>query len=152
MYVVDHPIGTLVGITENNEIVLFDGNSVQSSDYADINNSDITEIIQFDYNGEKIILGNEDDSVFAHFESQGQLNAINNFNNKYNFNSRHSSNLALIGNVSSNPAANDVDRKRIGGVAEIFINGSNYTRSFARRELSSPVIIPLNNEERLLIT
>ena len=147
LFAVDHPIGTIVGITEENEIVLYAGSSVQSSDYADLNNSEITELIQYDYNGEKIILGNKDDSVFAHYEIQGQLNAIKYFNDKYNINSRRSSNLALIGNMSSNLDSDlDVDRKTIGGVLDFFINGKNFSKSFARRELNAPVIINLDNE------
>ncbi len=147
LYAVDHPAGTEIGITESNDIIMYDVISVLSPDNANLNgNSDITKYIQYNYNGKKIVTGSAGDSIYAHYNEGEQLKAINYVRKKYpeyKYNLTIDS-FALIGKIGSN-----LDRSWAKSpVADLVINTNTetYYRQIARRENYSEVIIPFAGE------
>lgn len=75
LYAVDHPEGTIMGVTEENEIAILNPADVISTDSATLTNlystSDITHQIQ--YNSLNIIKVQNGDTIYAHYPL-GQLN------------------------------------------------------------------------------
>jgi len=149
LYAVDHPLGTSVGITENNEIVLIDYVTVASSDDAALNGEDVTQNIQFTQytNGGEILSGMQNDTMYAHYNEGDQLNAVNIVKQKYNkyIPSRNTIDLALIGIIVANEDESNTDRKPRGANIDIVTNQNTYSESFAIRELRSTVIIPFGS-------
>jgi hypothetical protein len=65
---VDHPVGSRVGITEENDIVLYYDNSAYSPTNAEKNLSiDITKDVQYDTNDHKTVDGDPGDGIFGVF-------------------------------------------------------------------------------------
>ncbi|MBL8017317.1 MAG: T9SS type A sorting domain-containing protein [Ignavibacteria bacterium] len=140
---VDHPVGTEIGITESNDIIMYDVNSVVSSEYANLNGIyNITNSIQYDGNGKKVVTGTETDSIFAYYSSGEQLKSLKYLKSKYSVNNLGSTidSFALFGEIGGNS-----DRLWAKcPVADLVINtaGETYYRQIARRESYSDVIIP----------
>ncbi len=156
LYAVDHPIGTEIGITENNDIVMYDNSSVESTDDANLNgNQNITDLIQYYYQGKKVVSGNQNDSLFAHFNEATQMKRLTNYKNKYSylFAKGTIDSLALIGEVGYdtrlpiNPAVKDY-----AGYISINTANDNYQKVFARRENLSKTIIPFSNSGDVIST
>ncbi len=143
LYAIDHPVGTKIGITEYNDIVMYEITSVNSPSQANFNGfSDITNYIQYTYNGEKIVTGILNDSIFAQFNEEEQINALKRLRKKYlNLKTDITiDSFALIGEMGSNS-------DRIWAkcpVADLVINTETdtYYRQITRRENYSEVIIP----------
>jgi len=149
MYSVDHPEGTVAGVTESGDIVIYDASYVGSTEYATLNRtSQITELIQYNYSGPKIVKGVNSDSIYAQYDTLAQNKTLKRFksNRKIKDGLTYTDSLALIGNIGHNP---DYDYpgggKTWAGVADIFLEDGEAERQFARRELSSEVIIPFGN-------
>jgi hypothetical protein len=152
MYAIDHPEGTLMGVTENNDIVLYSSSMVTSTDSATINNSDnITSYIQYNYQGKKIVEGYKNDSIYAHFDSVSQMNLKKMFKTKKkNLSLREGEDsLAIIGNLGHNPDYIEPvpTLKDWAGIAHIFTDQGDFVKYFARRENPADVIIPFSNLE-----
>src|SRR3990172_3064206 len=149
MYSVDHPEGTVAGVTESGDIVIYDASYVGSTEYATLNGtSQITELIQYNYSGPKIVKGVNSDSIYAQYDTLAQNKTLKRFksNRKIKDGLTYTDSLALIGNIGHNP---DYDYpgggKTWAGVADIYLEDGEAERQFARRELSSEVIIPFGN-------
>jgi hypothetical protein len=67
LYYVDHPSGTKIGVTESNDIVVYDPSEVISTDWAALNDNNITSLIQ--YSTQLGTSGYIDDSIIAHYPS-----------------------------------------------------------------------------------
>lgn len=149
---VDHPVGTKVGITENGDIVLYYSDDVSSPDNATLNEgNNITENIQYNYNGEKIVKGVNTDSVYAHFDSTAQQKIKKLLKNKKlrNGSGTQIDSLALLGRLGHNPD-NDYVRypavKDWAGTIGVFFGDNTSTElQFARREQASDILIPVGN-------
>ncbi len=144
---VDHPIGTKIGITEANDIVMYDSATVQSTDTASLNgNQNITGLIQYYYNGKKVVRGDGGDSIYAHYDSTGQLNAIRFMNNKYKRfmigDNNVGDSLALITELGDNDLITPIVNKDWAGNVQIYTSANMVQKWFARREEMSDVIIP----------
>lgn len=146
---VDHPVGTKIGITENNHIVMFDNDNVQSTDGASLNNfQNITNLIQYYYQGKKIVNGEIGDNIYAHYDSTEQMKMFMNFNERYGKLSSIGTfdSIALIGEIGENDRVIHGNvAKDYAGLINIFTENDNYTKLFARREANSTVIIPFTN-------
>jgi hypothetical protein len=146
LYAVDHPTGTIIGVTENNDIVMYDNNSVTSTDNASLNNyRDITGLIQYNYNGNKIVSGDNGDNIYAHYDSSSQMKIFEDHKIKFGkfLSGSSSDSLALIGEVGENDAIiHGIVAKDYAGQVNIYTNDDNYTKLFARRESNSTIIIP----------
>jgi hypothetical protein len=148
LYAVDHPEGTVIGITESNQIIMYDNSGVQSTDYATQNSNNITPYIQYYYQGKKVISGSSSDGIYAHYDSTSESRAFANAFSKIKMrnhgvrNSITPDSLALIG---------EIDREFNGGktgntgVVNIYTGKNMYTRQFAARQNMAPVIIPYSN-------
>lgn len=144
LYAVDHPLGTKIGISEHNQIIMYDTTIVQSPDDANLNGSNITPNIQYYYQGKKIVTGDAGDDLYAHYDSTAQANSVVKFKKKYSgiLNSIFPDSMALIGELDREPIGN----KGWGGVATIFIDPNNsIDKKFAMRENMSEVIVPFSS-------
>lgn len=144
LYAVDHPFGTRVGVTENNQIIMYDTTIVLGTDDANLNGSIITPYIQYYYQGKKIVSGIAGDTMYAHYDSTAQSSSAKIFKKKFAgiLNSIIPDSMALIGEMDREPIGN----KGWGGVAYIFIDPNNHIdKNFAMRENFSEVIIPFSS-------
>lgn len=140
---VDHPIGTIVGVTENNNIILYDSSTVTSTDNASLNGTaNITPFIQYISNIKTNVKGYPDDSVYAHYDLISQKIKSQNILNY----SIIPDSLALIGEIGYNQdrVIYPVAAKDYAGSATIYANSDRYTLQFARRENTSTVVIPFS--------
>lgn len=151
MYSVDHPVGTKMGVTESGDIVIYYTDEIGSTNYATLNATrEITPLIQYGYNGEKIVKGESSDSIYAHYDSSGQKIAkkLHKTNIGKMYGSTFVDSMALIGRLGHNP---DMDYpinpavKDWAGNMNIYSGESYVTKQFARREVSSDIIIPFGN-------
>ena len=148
LYAVDHPEGTVVGVTENNDIVMYYSGGITSTDNASLNNNqDITGIIQYYYQGDKIIDGNSGDNIYAHFDSTSQMKMFEDHKMKFGklLSGGSSDSIALIGEVGENDAIIHGNvAKDYAGQINIFAGVNSYTKMFARRENNSKIIVPFS--------
>lgn len=148
LYAVDHPEGTLIGVTESNDIVMYDNTGVTSTDNAILNNyRDITGIIQYDYQGNKIVNGENGDNIYAHYDSTTQMKMFTDYDIKFGnfFSGGNSDSMALIAEVGDNDlVVNGNLAKDYAGLINIFAGVNSGTRMFARRENSSTIIVPFS--------
>lgn len=126
LYIVDHSTATEVGVTEDNEIVLFTGDNVVSTDTANLNGTeDITNMIQYPFTLEGDALdGDTLDQAYVHYPS----NSFTSF--------------AVITNM-------DYDRivpiaKTNAANITCYTSVGNASTSFAMRELSHEIIVPID--------
>ncbi len=66
-YAIDHPYNTKMGITENNDVVLYDSASVVASDSVMLNSTNITSHVNFFYPDSIPTNGYKNDNLYAHF-------------------------------------------------------------------------------------
>jgi hypothetical protein len=152
MYAIDHPEGTLMGVTENNDIVLYSSSMVMSTDSAVLDhNQNITYYIQYNQQGKKIVRGFVDDSIYAHYDSISQNNTKKLFDLKKSRLSLREGedSLCIISNLGSNPDHPNpgYEQKFWAGIATIFTNQGEYVKYFARRENPADIIIPFSGLE-----
>ena len=125
LYAVDHPRGTGVCVTENNEIAIFDSSTVKSVQYAELDGNDITSVIKFDYNGDlPRPLSDTLSNVFASYPKRTYGNAV-------------------ISELRDNYGQNYT--KCSDGLITINTNNGNTTSDFARRERNSITAIPITD-------
>ncbi len=68
---VDHPLGTLLGVTENKDLVLYFPNAIVSPDSAFWNDSDVTCDLQYDTSCANLVLGDSSDFITTINEGDG---------------------------------------------------------------------------------
>lgn len=66
---IDHPVGTNLGITENNDFTLFFPQITSSSEHAEHNGNIVTEVLNYDSNFSKTVKGGDGDEITANFDS-----------------------------------------------------------------------------------
>lgn len=146
LYAVDHPVGTKIGVTESNDIVMYESGSLGSPDGASLNGSEnITPYVQYTYEGNKIVHGLSGDSIYASFDSSAQMKAYSYLKNKYSrlFSSGSQDSLAIIAEVGYNDLVGIIPvNKDYAGDVTAYANANSYQRLFARRESNSTIIIP----------
>lgn len=134
---VDHPTGTKLGITVNNQIVVYNVNNISSSNDAELNEEDnITRYIRYSYHGNTEVSGFASDSISAANFDVGLPPS--------------GDSLALIFEVSNNQlAAVDGQIKDFTGEVSMYANSSPVptTKKFSRRENSSVIIIPIGQAD-----
>lgn len=161
---VDHPEGTLLGITESGEYVLYDTTTIKNADNATLNGSiDITNQIKYNpYNTSPVKVANND-KIFADYNNQMSLvkkrgnqtdkkadvNSRKTQNSK-NWNKRLMSSTTTADSISvimdlRNWDTLNVSQKNWAGTMNVHtVNGADITdKYFARRERSSVVIVPV---------
>ncbi len=161
IYAIDHPEGTKVFITEDNQVAMFYETNVQSTDTANKNGDNITSKIQYG-NNNFFVQGIINDSIYAHYPSGLLLTkSKNNFNRKRNYNDNsdnvsnrkntksdnsgiNDSSNAVIIELKNSDTANPVTYKNWAGQIDANTSvGSQVSRLFSRREFSSRIIIPI---------
>jgi len=149
LYAVDHPVGSKIGITESNDIVMYYVNDVTSTDYASINNNgfNIAPYIQYGQPAPKIT-GVSNDNVNAHFDSTLQNSKQKSFKNRIKSKGFKSStdSLALIGEIGSDTRVpiNNSNAKDWAGNITIYTKSDSYIKPFSKRVNVSDVIIPFS--------
>lgn len=149
---VDHPAGTKIGVTENNDIVMYYTDDTESPKNASKNHlEDITRYIQYtNGNGDRrdTTVGLEDDNVISDFEIPSLRSKLERSKNKFRILGRGGlDSTALIMRMGMNP---DLDRPPViipapkdhAGSISISSDVNSLTTDFARREYPSDVIIP----------
>lgn len=149
---VDHPAGTKIGVTENNDIVMYYTDDTESPKNASKNHiEDITRYIQYtNGNGDRrdTTVGLEDDNVVSDFEIPSLRSKLERSKNKFRILGRGGlDSTALIMRIGMNP---DLDRPPViipapkdhAGSISISSDVNSLTTDFARREYPSDVIIP----------
>jgi len=81
-YAIDHPYNTKMGVTENNDIVLYDSASVVASDSAVLNSTNITSHVNFFHPDSIPTNGYKNDNLYAHF-SYASGSMLKNLKNNY---------------------------------------------------------------------
>jgi hypothetical protein len=134
LYAVDHPAGTKIAITENNEIVMFDSVTVLYTDYADLNGEDITENVQF------------------HEPPRGPLTSGDTLDHIYvNYFEPHPvSNAAIIMEIEGDHIILPIPVKANDHLV-IGTESGDFTESFSHRENSSITVIPVNSGEEYTV-
>jgi hypothetical protein len=127
LYAVDHPNGTIVCVTENNQIAVFNDNSVLSTDNATKNGNSITDNIQYYAPAKAPVYGDTLDQIYVHYED----NPVNN--------------LAIITEMENDWSQPISSNKNVDG----FINvqsyfGDNYQVDLIKRQNKSITAIPLD--------
>lgn len=149
LFAVDHPVGSKIGITESNDIVMYYPNDVSSSDLATKNFSinNIAPYIQYGQPSPKIT-GLSNDFVNAHYDSTSQKTKLKSYKNRLKAKgfTNISDSLALIGEVGSDTyiIANNSTAKDWAGSISIYSNSDTYTKPFSKRVNVSDVIIPFS--------
>lgn len=152
LHAVDHPVGTKIGITENGDIVMYYSDDVSSPDNATLNlGNNITENIQYTYNGEKIIKGINTDSVYAHFDTTAQqkIKKLSKYKKVSNGSGNQIDSLALLGRMGHNPDYDYVRYPAVkdwaGTIGVFFGDNTSTELQFARREQASDIIVPVGS-------
>jgi len=157
-------MGTELGITENNDIVVFDSLNVTSTDSATLNIADITNLIQ--YSNPIGVKGYINDSFYAHYplpsSSRTNWKWVEMLKKEKTFLTKKKNpdgtnvsvkntpvvtdSIALIGLMGNFDTLRAVDRKDWAAVVNAFPYDptmAGVTRNFARREKLSLVVVPL---------
>jgi hypothetical protein len=164
LFALDHPIGSKVGITENNDVVLYFPGVINSPISADINGDDVTDELQYD-STEGGVKGSEGDTLTSEFpnEKQGDfrkqmlttlLNAYKGYlhaRGQMYKEMDHSS--AVVDSIAVILDPEDPDRiipvpvvKSDAGTVNAYDTESDYSSgpiTFARRQNKAVVIIPV---------
>lgn len=148
MFAVDHPEGTKIGITENNDIVLYNTDDIISTDNAIQNEiRNITNIIQYGYSGPKVVKGESTDSIYAHYDSTYQNRVLKDFKRNVKNRLDYEDSLALIGRLGHNedyiyPINHQKDW---AGNVTIYTETGEASKYFSRRENNADIIIPFGD-------
>jgi hypothetical protein len=126
LYAVDHPVGTKLCITEDNQIAIFDSASVVSVEQAYLNDIEITDDIQFHI----IPRGPVDNDTLDHVSAT--------------FGKNNFTNSSIIADLKYNP--NQVSYyKNYDGLLSANLNNSTFISYLTRREYKSITAIPIDN-------
>jgi len=133
LYAVDHPVGTKIGVTEDNNIILFDSSLVQSTNEATLYDSlqnplNITDDIQFHYQSRNHVFGDTLYRINALYKENGRRNLgiIAEMQNDWN-------GITPIGNTKTDNAGFLIANTLYG----------DFQTNFARRENKSIVVMPV---------
>lgn len=149
LFAVDHPVGSKIGITESNDIVMYYPDDVSSSDLATKNYSinNIAPYIQYGQPSPKIT-GLSNDFINASYDSTSQNSKMKSYKNRIKAKGYKSTtdSLALIGEIGSDTyiIANNSTAKDWAGSISIYTNSDTYTKPFSKRVNVSDVIIPFS--------
>ncbi|HRE40208.1 MAG TPA: T9SS type A sorting domain-containing protein [Ignavibacteria bacterium] len=161
LIVVDHPIGTKLGITEFGQYVLYLPSFVASPYLAFFNGLDITEILQFDTTNSEVSgeAGGTISSDFPNEEGNDlnikklnkfiYRNQINYYKEKFNIREQITDSIAIIMDPNQSDAVSYPTTKSDAGTIIAFNENENFESAqipFARRQNNSNVIIPLSDE------
>jgi hypothetical protein len=124
VYAVDHPVGTKLCITEDNQIAVFDSASVLSVKEAYLNQDEITDDIQFHFQPRNTAFGDTTDHVYTYFD-----------NNSF-------SNLGIIAELKWNPNAVS-QQKYCDGFLSANLGNETFDSYLSRREFKSITAIPV---------
>ncbi len=130
---VDHPIGTELGVTENNDLVLYIPGLVYSSDQAKLNGENVTDLIRFDP-GSKGVSSGVEDLLNMNFSGAFLIHTLKSLEGA-------TDSTALITDPGTMDFIIDPPKLVAGTVTtgETELSG----RTFARRERKSIVIVPV---------
>lgn len=129
LYYVDYPIGSKLGITESNQVIVYDSLPVLSTDSATLNGEMITDYIQYHSDGRSTapVFGDTLDNIFTRFPTNSYQNG------------------AIITELESDRIRYPVLNKDYVGYLNAYTSEGNKYFNFSRREAKSEVIIPLPN-------
>lgn len=134
LLIADHPAGTVMGITENNDPVIYNPKYVFLPDHAEISGKNITNLFKYGIQNLKIIRGNKNEILSAKFSEVSSLPS-------------ESDSVALIFNPGSDGLTPIVPVvKDIAGSINIQDSKGNNEKSdliFSKRIMSSEVILPV---------
>lgn len=151
---VDHPAGTKIGVTENNDIIMYFDEDVESPKNADRNHiENITQYVQYNNPRDNdTVSGIPTDDIYNNFDEEIIGGRIQSSRNKFdrlgrNLNRGTGDSVALIMRVGLNE---NVDRpptwtpvaKRPAGNVTLTSDAASISTQFARRESPSLIIIP----------
>ncbi|MBN8571486.1 MAG: hypothetical protein J0M18_17820, partial [Ignavibacteria bacterium] len=151
---VDHPVGTKIGVTENNDIIMYFDEDVESPKNADRNHiENITQYVQYNNPRDNdTVSGIPTDDIYNNFDEEIIGGRIQSSRNKFNrlgrnLNRGTGDSVALIMRVGLNE---NVDRpptwtpvaKRPAGNVTLTSDAASISTQFARRESPSLIIIP----------
>ncbi len=142
LYSVDHPAGTELGVTENNDLVLYVPDGVLSTNNALLNSTNITDQIQYSPSG-KGVTGIPLDFLNADF--MGSSLKPNSLFENLKLEGNPADSVALITDPQADGFVEDPPKQMAGSVeagGSEMASGS-ISRPFARREKKSVVIVPL---------
>ncbi len=141
LYSVDHPAGSEIGVTENNDLVVYLPTGVVSSSNALLNDKNVTDLIQYNLKSPGVE-GVSNDRLFMNFNSKSFdfKNILKSLNAEGAADS-----VAVIMNTEG-VVIDPIDPpKEIAGTIEGNESAENtFQRGFARREKQSVVIVPLS--------
>lgn len=143
LYTVDHPSGTELGITENNDLVLYRLQNIASADYVSIYDQDLSNYLRFDpkgygLSGSKGQVLNMSFSHPFHYESEFYQFKDYLSNGQY----KDSTFIMINPGVAPNAPPKEF------AATITFSADPTQNKRFARRERNSVVFIPIN--DRLL--
>ncbi len=141
LFSVDHPAGSEIGVTENNDIVVYLPTGVVSSSNALLNDKDVTDLIRYNLKSPGVE-GVSNDRLFMNFNAKSF--DFKNFLKSLNAEGAADS-VAVILNTEG-VVIDPIDPpKEIAGTIEGNESAENtFQRGFARREKQSVVIVPLS--------
>jgi hypothetical protein len=125
LYEVTHPVGTILCVTEDNQLAIFDSASVISVNYADINGKEITEDVQFHISPKGTAQSDTLDHTYADFPSNSNGNAV-------------------IANLKFKQYQQQTQKDWVATI-NISYDDESYTTNMARRENKSITAIPIIN-------
>lgn len=167
---IDHPLGTMLDVTENNDLVLYFPPSVISPDSALLNDSDVTYQLQYDSLLNNSVAGDSTDAIYSMNYNKSYRKLINPFKTSLNLLKKNLGNKIISNNnkkagvkvteiedsiaVISDPQRDIlyiIPNKSVY-TAELwgFNNGDNYSsgqKFFARRENRSVIVVPVSKYE-----
>ena len=141
LYTVDHPAGSEIGVTENNDLVVYLPNGVMSSSNALLNDKNVTDLIQYNLKSPGVE-GVSNDRLFMNFNAKSFdfKNILKSLNAEGSADS-----VAVIMNTEGvvvTPV--DPPKEMAGTVGGNEAAEKTFQRGFARREKQSIVIVPLS--------
>jgi len=150
LFAVDHPVGSKIGITESNDIVMYYPDDVSSSDFATQNfsSNNIAPYIQYGQPSPKIT-GVSNDFVNSHYDSTSQNIKLKSYKNRLKAKGYKtiSDSLALIGEIGSDALIQPIVAKDWAGSISIYTNSDTYVKPFSKRVNVSGVIIPFSQSD-----
>ncbi|CAN5518695.1 hypothetical protein BH10BAC5_BH10BAC5_24390 [soil metagenome] len=148
---IDHPVGTKIGVSESNDIVMYYEADATDPKKANKNHiEDITNLIQVTPTSRHdTVSGIPEDEIASGFDTDLQGQRIRLSRNKFNLlKNKNSSgdNTALIFRAGRNPIDITPPVKRPGGIISISTDSKSIELPFSRREIASDIIIPIGQD------
>ncbi len=157
---VDHPVGTRIGVTENNDIIMYYEADTESPKEASKNHiEDITKYIEYSMTdtGRDTVSGEPADDIISEYDQGSLINKLLRSRNKFKGGSQRGSSdsTALIMKVGYNqnldvaPIGITPPAKRPAGNITLTADANVISTQFARRESPSLVIIPFGQNSAI---